>query len=67
MKYVYHYHAMTQIAPGSIAHMDGVIETDVPIVDEAEYAKLKDEICASHGRGSSRKVTICSLSLVGAP
>ena len=67
MKYVYHYHAIVQIAPGSIAHMDGVIKTEAPIADEAEYLKLKASINNRHGSYPDKEITICSLSLVGAP
>jgi hypothetical protein len=63
--YLYHYHAIKQLAVGSVINMDGLIKREAPLSgDWDEYRKLKDEIEGANGEQVTGKLTICSLTLL---
>lgn len=64
--YLYHYYAIKQLAPGSVAHMDGLIKRETPLSgDWDEYQKLKNEIESANVERANGELTICSLTLLG--
>ncbi|GAB5378996.1 MAG: hypothetical protein Alis3KO_00690 [Aliiglaciecola sp.] len=60
-RYVYHYHALYEVSPGCIAHIDGIAQLENRIRCQEEYMKLKPQIDSEH----SDKLTIASLSFIG--
>lgn len=63
MKYIYHYHATIQDAPGATTNIDGIIESSQTINSMDRYSEIKSVIANNDGFDAS-KLVICSLSLL---
>lgn len=64
----YHYHAMAQVANGTV-HIDGVTTRKRPIITGEDYDEFKQSIsdfeeARGQGFGGARKLTICSLTVL---
>lgn len=60
-RFVYHYCAMYQKAPGELFHIDGVAQMENRITCMDDYAKLKELVDPDWGGG----ITLISLSFLG--
>ena len=63
---IYHYHAITQTAAGTIINMDGIVDMRDPVVTMKDYRYLKKLISEIDGVGicSPYNLTICSLTVL---
>lgn len=66
MKYVYHYHATTQPAPGIVKHGDGLLTADGPIATGEELRDTRKKIALEMDVAEPTQITIRSLTLLHA-
>lgn len=66
--FLYHYHAMTQLKPGSVHHTDGSISLPSPVSTLEHYDAVKLQIASFCGLAHApERLTLCSLTLLNPP